>query len=387
MTTKEMEIAAADKGLEGIIAAKTAISYIDGQHGRLFYRGIEINELVDHSTFEETTYLLWHGTFPTSAELQQFRHELIQQRRLHPSVIALLRDLPTETTPMEVLRTGASVLSSFETNSSDVEHNALLHHAIHLTAAMPSLVAAWERIRSGKEIIEPRADLDHAANFLYMLTGKVPNERAARVLDIALILHADHGLNASTFAARVVASTLADMYSAVTAALCTLKGPRHGGANEQVMRMLEDIKTVDRAEEFVKDALAKHKLMMGFGHRVYRADDPRALQLRRLAKEVSDANGTPVWYEISETIATTMHEAKPDLPINVDFFSASTYAALGIPTDLFTPIFAISRTAGWTGHVIESFDNHTRLIRPDAVFIGELDRHYVPIGERHRVGV
>lgn len=382
MTNKALDIAAADSGLEGVIAAKTAISYIDGQNGRLFYQGIEINELVDHSTFEETVYLLWHGTLPTPAQLDELRGQLAAQRRLPPQLITMMRELPTDTTPMEVLRTAISALSSFEPQSSATTNEALVAHGVRLTAALPTIVAAWERIRSGQAVMEPREDLDHAANFLYMLCGEPQNERASKVLDIALILHADHGLNASTFAARVVASTLADMYSSVTAAICALKGPRHGGANEQVMRMVDEVQTPDRARAYVQDAVAHKKLIMGFGHRVYRADDPRALQLRRIAQEVGEANGKPEWYQISEAIATAMEEAKPNLPINVDFFSASTYAALGIPTDQFTPLFAISRVSGWCGHVIESFRNNSRLIRPDSVYTGPEHQPYVPLDER-----
>ncbi len=382
MTNTEADIAAADKGLEGVVAAKTAISYIDGQNGRLFYQGVEINELVDNSTFEETVYLLWHGTLPTAAQLSELKDQLTAQRRLPADFVAMLRQLPQATSPMEVLRTGLSALSAFEPSSSAVTPADLVRHAVRLTAAVPTLVAAWERIRQGQPVVEPRDDLDHAANFLYMLRGEAPNERAAKVLDVALILHADHGLNASTFSARVTASTLADMYSSIVAAVCTLKGPRHGGANEQVMRMLDQVGSPESAEAFVKDALANKRVVMGFGHRVYRADDPRALQLRRIAKEVGEANGSPEWYAISEAIAAAMDRAKPDLPINVDFFSASTYAALGIPTDQFTPIFAISRMAGWTAHVIESFSNNTRLIRPNSVYIGPLDQHYQPIDGR-----
>nr|MBA3943142.1 citrate synthase [Herpetosiphonaceae bacterium] len=370
MTNKEQDVAAADKGLEGIVAAKTAISYIDGQHGRLFYQGIEINELVEHSTFEETVYLLWHGSFPTAAQLDELQRELKAQRRLPVELITMLHELPKTATPMEVLRTAVSALGSFEHDSSSTTHENLVKQAVRLTAAVATIVAVWERIRTDQAVIEPRDDLGHAANFLHMLCGEVPNEQAAKVLDIALILHADHGLNASTFAARVVASTLADMYSAITAALCALKGPRHGGANEQVMRMINEVKTPERGRPYVQDALAHKHVVMGFGHRVYRADDPRAIQLRRIAQEVGKANGNPQWYDVSEAIAAAMHEAKPDLPINVDFFSASTYAALGIPTDQFTPIFAISRTAGWTAHVIESFTNNTRLIRPESVYTG-----------------
>jgi citrate synthase len=381
MTNTTLDATPAEKGLEGIIAAKTAISYIDGQNGRLFYQGIEINELADHSAFEETVYLLWHGSLPTPEQLQELDSMLKAQRRLPPQLIDLMRTLPTDALPMEVLRTGVSALSAFEADSDETTPEALVKHAARLTAAVPTIVAAWERIRNGNEVIEPRDDLSHAANFLNMLCGEAPNERAARVLDIALILHADHGLNASTFAARVTASTLADMYSAITSAIGTLKGPLHGGANEQVMRMLERIGDVEQARPFIEDALTNKVKIPGFGHRVYRADDPRALQLRKISKDVGEANGDPHWYRLSEAVAEVMEEKKPNLPVNVDFFSASTYHTLGIPSDQFTPIFAVSRVAGWTAHVIEQIANN-RLIRPDSLYTGPMDIRYTPIGQR-----
>ena len=381
MTNTTLDATPAEKGLEGIIAAKTAISYIDGQNGRLFYQGIEINELADQSTFEETVYLLWHGSLPTPEQLQELDSMLKAQRRLPPQLIDLMRTLPTDALPMEVLRTGVSALSAFEADSDETTPEALVKHAARLTAAVPTIVAAWERIRNGNEVVEPRDDLSHAANFLNMLCGEAPNERAARVLDIALILHADHGLNASTFAARVTASTLADMYSAITSAIGTLKGPLHGGANEQVMRMLERIGDVEQARPFIEDALTNRVKIPGFGHRVYRADDPRALQLRKISKDVGEANGDPHWYRLSEAVAEVMEEKKPNLPVNVDFFSASTYHTLGIPSDQFTPIFAVSRVAGWTAHVIEQIANN-RLIRPDSLYTGPMDIKYTPIGHR-----
>jgi citrate synthase len=381
MTNMALDATPAEKGLEGIIAAKTKISYIDGQNGRLFYQGIEIGELADHSTFEETIYLLWHGVLPTPEQLAELDRTLKAQRRIPAQLIELMRTLPTDASPMEVLRTGVSALSAFEADSDETTPETLVKHAARLTAAVPTIVAAWERIRNGKEVVEPREDLSHAANFLNMLRGEVPNARAARVLDIALILHADHGLNASTFAARVTASTLADMYSAITSAIGTLKGPLHGGANEQVMRMLERIGSEDQARPFVENALANKVKIPGFGHRVYRADDPRAIQLRRISKEVGEANGDPFWYRLSELVAGVMEEKKPNLPVNVDFFSASTYHTLGIPGDLFTPIFAVSRVAGWTAHVIEQIANN-RLIRPDSLYTGPMDISYTPIDQR-----
>lgn len=381
MTNTALDATPAEKGLEGIIASKTSISYIDGQNGRLFYQGIEINELAEQSTFEETVYLLWHGQLPTRRQLQELDQELKGQRRIPSELVELMRRLPQDASPMEVLRTSVSALSAFEPDSDDTSHAALVKHAGRLTAAVPTLVAAWQRMRTGQETLEPRDDLNHAANFLYMLCGEAPNERAAKVLDIALILHADHGLNASTFAARVTASTLADMYSAITSAIGTLKGPLHGGANEQVMRMLEAIGGQDQARPYILHALENKQKIPGFGHRVYRADDPRALQLRRISKEVGEANNDPSWYQLSESVAAVMEEKKPNLPVNVDFFSASTYHTLGIPRDEFTPIFAISRVAGWTAHVIEQVA-HNRLIRPDSLYTGPTDVKYTSIEQR-----
>ncbi len=381
MTNTAVDATPADKGLEGIIASKTSISYIDGQHGRLFYEGIEINDLAKHSTFEETIYLLWHGELPTKAQLAEHESLLKLHRKIPAALVSLMQGLPKDASPMEVLRTCVSALSAFEADSDDVSHDVLVKHAARLTAAVPTIVAAWQRIRANADVVQPREDLGHAANFLYMLRGEEPNERAAKVLDIALILHADHGLNASTFAARVTASTLADMYSAITSAIGTLKGPLHGGANEQVMRMLASIGSEDNVEAFIEDALARKVKIPGFGHRVYRADDPRAIQLRRISKEVGEAVGKPEWYNLSERVASIMEARKPNLPINVDFFSASTYSTLDIPTDQFTPIFAISRVAGWTAHVIEQVD-HNRLIRPDSLYIGPTDIEYTQIKDR-----
>jgi citrate synthase len=381
MTNKAVDATPAEKGLEGIIASKTSISYIDGENGRLFYQGIEINELAEHSTFEETVYLLWHGQLPTQAQLNELDQRLNAQRGVPDELVEVLRQLPHEATPMEVLRTAASALSAFVSDSDDISPDALVKHATRLTASFPTIIAAWQRIRQGKEVLQPREDLSHAANFLYMLNGEAPNERAARVLDIALILHADHGLNASTFAARVTASTLSDMFSAITSAIGTLKGPLHGGANEQVMKMLQEIKSPEQVNGWLDDALGQKKKIMGFGHRVYRADDPRALILRKIAKDVGEANNDPQWYNTSEAIEQRMGELKPNLPINVDFYSASTYHVLGIPIDMFTPIFAISRVAGWTAHVIEQVANN-RIMRPDSLYTGPMDVRYTPIEQR-----
>lgn len=370
----------ASKGLEGIVAAETAISYIDGLNGRLLYRGIEINELADNSTFEETTSLLWYGNLPTKSQLTSFDRKFKSNRQIPNEVLAMMMALPKKTAPMEVLRTAVSHLSAYDPEDLDNSLQANVNKSLRLTAAMPTIVASWDRIRNGLWPIPPSTELSHAANFLYMLTGKEPDERAAKVLDTCLILHADHGLNASTFSARITASTLSDLHSAITSAIGTLKGPLHGGANEQVMRMLLEIGEVSKADDYIKNAFANKQKIMGFGHRVYKADDPRATWLRKLAKELSESSGNTKWYEISERVRELVQAAKP-LPVNVDFYSASVYYTLGIPVDLFTPIFAISRVSGWTAHVYEQYNNN-RLIRPESEYVGPTNVSYVPIEQR-----
>jgi citrate synthase len=374
-------MSSATKGLEGIVAAQTGISYIDGLNGRLFYRGIDINELAEKSTFEETTALLWYGDLPTQRQLNSFRRKMSDNRLVPNEIIALLLLLPKKTTAMGVLRTAVSALASFDPETGDNSLEANVHKSIRLTAAMPTIVAAWERIRNGLWPVTPSANLDHAANFLYMLTGKEPEPEAARVLDQCLILHADHGLNASTFAARITASTLSNLHSSITSAIGTLKGPLHGGANEQVMRMLLEIGNGDRVEQYMRGAFAAKKKIMGFGHRVYKADDPRALWLQRLAAHLAETSGNRRWYDMSERIRSIVQSEKP-LPVNVDFYSASVYYTLGIPIDLFTPIFAISRVAGWTAHVYEQYSDN-RLIRPESEYIGPMDVPYTSIEERN----
>jgi citrate synthase len=371
---------AASKGLEGIVAAQTAISYIDGLNGRLFYRGLDINDLAAKSTFEETTALLWYGQLPTQRQLDSFSRKFIENRLVPNEIISILLMLPKKTSPMGVLRTAVSALAAFDPETGDNSLDANVHKSIRLTAAMPTIVAAWERIRNGLWPVTPSTTLGHAANFLYMLTGKEPTEAAAKVLDTSLILHADHGLNASTFAARITASTLSNLHSSIVSAIGTLKGPLHGGANEQVMRMLLEIGDPNRSEQYLRGAFAAKKKIMGFGHRVYKADDPRAAWLQKLAKDLSDATGKTRWYEMSERIRKFV-QAEKSLPVNVDFYSASVYYTLGIPIDLFTPIFAISRVAGWTAHVYEQYSDN-RLIRPESEYIGPMDVIYTPIEKR-----
>jgi citrate synthase len=373
---------AASKGLEGIVAAQTAISHIDGLNGRLSYRGLDIDDLAAKSTFEETTALLWYGKLPTKSQLDSFKNKFIANRLIPNEVISILLMLPKQTTPMGVLRTAVSALAPYDPATGDNSLDANVNKSIRLTASLPTIVAAWDRIRNGLWPVTPSTHLSHAANFLYMLTGKEPSETAARILDTCLILHADHGLNASTFAARITASTLSNLHSAVVSAIGTLKGSLHGGANEQVMRMLLEIGDVDRVDQYMRGAFAAKKKIMGFGHRVYKADDPRANWLRKLAHELSESSGNMRWFEISERIRQIVQENK-SLPVNVDFYSASVYYTMGIPIDLFTPIFAISRVAGWTAHVYEQYSDN-RLIRPESEYIGPANVPYIPLEQRGR---
>lgn len=374
------EAAKKSKGLEGIVAAQTGISHIDGINGRLYYRGIDINDLAANSTFEETTALLWYGKLPTKGQLERFQQKFADNRLIPNDVISILLSLPKKTSPMGVLRTAVSVMATYDPDEGDNSLEANVNKSIRLTASMPTVVAAWNRIRNGLWPVTPSKTLSHAANFLYMLTDKVPSETEAKVLDTALILHADHGLNASTFAARITASTLSNLHSSITSAIGTLKGPLHGGANEQVMRMLLEIGDVDRVEQYLRGMFAAKKKIMGFGHRVYKADDPRAAWLQKLSREISESTNNMRWYQMSERIREIVQE-KTSLPINVDFYSASLYYTLNIPIDLFTPIFAISRVAGWTAHVYEQYSDN-RLIRPESEYIGPMNVPYVPISER-----
>ena len=372
----------AGKGLEGIVAANSGICWIDGDAGILSYRGIDIHELADHSTFEETTYLLWNGLLPNELALRDFSTHLALARSLDHRVIDMLRSFPTAATPMEVLRTAVSALSFYDADEKDNSHDANVRKAFKLTAQIAMLVAIYDRIRKGKEIIPPDRSLSHAGNFLWMLNGEKPSETATRTLDIALVLHADHELNASTFAARVIAATLSDIHSAITGAIGALKGPLHGGANEGVMRLLL---TIDKEGadpvEYVKSMLAARQKISGFGHRVYKTEDPRATHLRKMSEQLGRDSGNPKWYEMSRAIEIYINQEKK-LNANVDFYSASTYATLGIDIDLYTPIFALSRISGWAAHVIEQLDDN-RLIRPRAEYIGPVyPSHWIPVEER-----
>jgi 2-methylcitrate synthase len=372
----------APKGLEGVVATTSSICFIDGERGVLAYRGIDIHELADNSTFEETCYLLWFGKLPSRAELRSLRDRLAEERKLDGSIYHRLQLVPKHALPMDVLRTMVSTLSFFDPEEKNTDREANIHKAIRLTSQIAMIVAAYDRIRKGKPVIEPDRSLSHAANFLWMLTGTPPSTTAERAFDIALILHADHELNASTFAARVTAATLSDMHSAITSAIGALKGPLHGGANEAVFHILEQIDS-RKADpvEFVKGMLAQKQKIPGFGHRVYHTEDPRATHLRKMSHDLGQSNGEAKWFEISRRIEEFIKDAKK-LNANVDFYSASTYHTLGIDVDLFTPVFAVSRISGWSAHVIEQLGDN-RLIRPRADYIGPAyPQHWLPVADR-----
>ncbi len=370
------------KGLEGVVAATSSICYIDGERGILAYRGIDIHDLADHSTFEEICYLLWNGRLPKPQELEQCRKDLASERKLDPAIIRMLRQFPQNAPPMEVLRTTVSALSLYDPDEKNNDHEANVRKSRRLTSQIAMIVAAFDRLRKGKEVVAPDLALSHAANFLLMLNGEKPSPTAERALDIALILHADHELNASTFAARVTAATLSDMHSAITSAIGALKGPLHGGANEEVMKMLF---AIDKANQdpllHVKGMLAQKMKVPGMGHRVYHTEDPRATHLRKMSHDLSISSGKAKWFDMSQKIEEYVKREKK-LNANVDFYSASTYTTLGIDIDLFTPIFAVSRISGWTAHVIEQLDDN-RLIRPRADYVGpQYPARYLPLNER-----
>ena len=367
-------------GLEGVVAAESAIGDVDGLNGVLIYQGLDIHDLAEHSTFEETVYLLWHGRLPKRDELETLKQELAANQRLPEEVLALMRSFPSDAEPMDALRTAVSALGFYDKGARDLSREGALRTATRLTAQLPVVVATFERLRKGLEPVEPRADFNIASNFLYMLKGEEPAEREARIFDVCLILHADHELNASTFTSRVIAGTLADMYGAVTGAIAALSGPLHGGANTNVMKMLLEIGEPARAEEWLRGALASKTKIMGFGHRVYKTEDPRSVWLRKFSRELAEAKGETRWIEILERLRELMFAEKKLYP-NVDYYSGSAYYLMGIPLDLFTPIFAVSRISGWTGHVLEQYANN-RLIRPRAGYIGPRGVPYVPIDER-----
>jgi citrate synthase len=367
-------------GLEGVVAAPSEICFIDGNAGRLIYRGYEIADLVENATFEETAYLLWDKTLPNKAQLSQLKIDLAKSMALPEHVKTLLKTLPAATEPMDALRTAASSLAGSDADLSSNEPAANRRKAIRLTAQFPTLVAAFYRILKGEAPVDPDPALSIAGNFLYMLNGTKPHETLVRVMDAALVLHAEHGFNASTFAARVTAATLADMHAAVTAAVAALKGPLHGGANQEVMIMLLDAGDADTAEKRVRDILSQGGKIPGFGHRVYKTFDPRATFLRKMSKQLGEAAGNTKWYEMSERLIPIVKELKNKDP-NVDFFSASAYYTMGIPIELYTPIFAIARVTGWTAHIMEQHENN-RIIRPQDDYRGPFDLKVKPIDQR-----
>jgi len=370
-------------GLEATVATSSAICYLDGERGVLAYCGYDIHDLAQHATFEEVCYLLWHRRLPTRAELGDLQSALVDGRQLPEPVVRFLRTLP-KGDGMDTLRTLTSVLAHYDRDVTDNSPQGNYRKAVRLTAQLASVVATIGRVNAGSAPVQPDPALSHAANFLYMLTGDRPSALATRAFDVALVLHADHELNASTFAARVAAATLTDLHSTVVAAIGTLKGPLHGGANADVMRLLLDIggdAPVERAEEVVRAKLSRKEKIPGFGHRVYRTEDPRATHLRQMSKVLVIRAGQPRWFEMSQRIEALVKGEKKLNP-NVDFYSASTYYVLGIPIDLFTPIFAVSRVSGWTAHVLEQYANN-RLIRPRAEYVGPpYPQRFVPVDTR-----
>lgn len=367
-------------GLEGVVATSSEICMIDGQHGHLVYRGYEIEDLVENAGFEEVAYLLWNNKLPNRSELTTLRNQLAASAVLPRHATAVLQALPPQTQPMDALRTTVSALSAIDPELTSNEPESNQRKAIRLTAQFPTIVTAFHRLRNGQQPIEPDPSLTLAGNFLYMLDGRKPHETLTRVMDAALVLHAEHGMNASTFAARVIAATLADMHAAVTGAISALKGPLHGGANQDVMELLLECGDVDAAEKKVRDMLAARQKVPGFGHRVYRTFDPRAHFLRKMSRQLGEAAGNTKWYEMSERLIPILKDEK-NLNPNVDFFSASAYYTMNIPLDLFTPIFAIARVAGWTAHVMEQQLNN-RIIRPTDEYSGPVGLKVTPIDAR-----
>ncbi len=370
-------------GLEDVTATSSAICYLDGDRGVLAYCGHDIHDLARQASFEEVCFLLWHRRLPTRAELGDLQSQLAAERALPEAVHRMMRALPSAD-GMDALRTLTSVLGHHDPDANDASPQAQYRKAIRLTARVATLVATWGRLQAGSGPVAPDPVLGHAANFLYMLTGERPNATAERAFDVALVLHADHELNASTFAARVAAATLTDIYSAIVAAIGTLKGPLHGGANADVMRLLLDLGEQaggDRVDQVIRGKLAKKEKIPGFGHRVYRTEDPRATHLRQMSRELGKRAGSTAWFDISQRIEALVKGEKKLNP-NVDFYSASTYHALGIPIELYTPIFAVSRMSGWTAHVLEQYANN-RLIRPRADYTGpEYPQRFVPLDRR-----
>jgi citrate synthase len=372
---------ATSSGLEGVIAAESRLCFIDGEAGILSYQGYDIRTLGEHATFEEVIFLLWHGRLPKQSELDELKAGLVKHREIPAPVESFLKNATQGAVPMAVLRTGVSMLALYDPLAQDMSPEANQAKALKLMAQTATIVSSFDRLRNGKDVVPGDPKIGFAANFLYTLTGKKPDRLMERAFDVALVLHAEHELNASTFAARVTAATLSDIYSAVTSAIGALKGPLHGGANEDVIKLLLTIQTPEEGVERVKSMLANKIKIPGLGHRVYHTLDPRAAFLKDMAKELGERTGHVKLYEISNAIQQYAKEAK-NLNANVDFFSASTYYSLGIPVDLYTPIFAVSRMSGWTAHVLEQY-HHNRLIRPRAEYTGDAPgKDWVNIADR-----
>ena len=368
------------KGLDGVVAATTRLSDVQGDVGQLIYCGYDINELAGKVTYEEVIHLLHHDHLPNRAELDELKGLLCQKRELPKGVIDMIKSFPKDTPPMHVIRTAVSALGCFDPDCDNTSMDENRLKALRLIARIPIITAYFHRVRQGKKLVPPEPSLGEAANFLYLMDGEKPSQEMESTMDMCYVLHADHGMNASTFSARVTISTLSDMYSAITSAIGTLKGPLHGGANEGVIKMLQEIGSLDNVDAYIADALAQKKKIMGIGHRVYKTLDPRAPHLKRMAQILSAKIGEPKWIQMSDRIAEIMLKEK-NLHANVDFYSATVYYSLGIPIDLFTPIFAIARTAGWTAHVLEQLADN-RLIRPQSLYAGPVGLKVVPLDQR-----
>lgn len=374
----------ASKGLEGVVAAETELSFIDGEKGVLEYVGIDIDSLARHSTFEETVFLLWNKRLPKKSELDAFNKDLREHYPLPAEIMTLLRQMPKNAQPMHMLRTMVSAMGMVDKDPNSIDLNVYRRKATALLAQTPTIIAAFDRLRRGLEPVAPDKSLSFAANFLYMLNGEKPTPTMERAFDACMILHADHGLNASTFTSLVITSTLSDFYSSMSGAIGALRGPLHGGANEGVMIMLREIGSIEKVEPFMKDALANKKKIMGFGHRVYKAYDPRAKYLKTLAEQLAKDTGNTDLYAMSKKIEDVMHDAVAAKGIypNVDFYSATMYHSIGLKLDLFTPMFAMSRISGWAAHNLEQLSDN-RLIRPKAAYVGPHGVKYVPLNERN----
>lgn len=368
------------RGLEAVVAADTSISYVDGVHGALLYQGYDIHDLAGNATYTETVFLLWRGRLPTQAEREAFRAELVAEMRLPSQVLEMLRLTPPNSHPMAVLRTAVSMLANFDPDAEDNRPEANWRKAKRLVAQVPTIIADLHRIRMGKPVLSPDPNFGVSANFLYMMRGVPPNELEQKAMEVLMVLHADHELNASTFTARVIASTMADMHAALSGAIGALKGPLHGGANQRVMEMILDIPDVATTQAYINGMLENKRRIMGFGHRVYRTEDPRARHLRRYSELLCEATNQKNLYDISRRIEQAVLEAKGIYP-NVDFYSATVQHALGIPPEYFTAVFAASRTSGWIAHILEQYADN-RLIRPTSRYVGPIDLEFVPVEKR-----